>query len=53
MTDMPIQKHWLEAFVNLFTLCKINPKETVLILTETQSRPINIKIVQLVELKKL
>ena len=46
MTDVPIQKHWLETFVKLFTLCKINPKETVAVLTETQSRPINIKIAQ-------
>lgn len=44
--DTPIQKHWLDAFVTLFDLCKASPDETNVILAETHSRPVLVELAQ-------
>ena len=42
-----IETKWIEAFKNQFTLCGIQPGDTVAILSETQSRQINVHLSEL------
>ena len=48
MEEENILDHWLEAFSKLFELCKIQKKENVIVLSESISRKINLKIVRTV-----
>ena len=48
MEEENILDHWLEAFSMLFELCKIQKKENVIVLSESISRKINLKIVRTV-----
>ena len=42
-----IETKWIEVFKNQFTLCGIQPGDTVAILSETQSRQINVHLSEL------
>ena len=46
LTDR-IEPAWIDAFEEVFTLCKIRSEETVAILSETQSRPLNVHLAEL------
>jgi len=47
LPDAPIQKHWLDAFVTLFGLCKASAREKVVILGESQSRAVNLNLAKM------
>ena len=42
-----IEHRWLAAFERTFALCKVQPKEAVALLTESQSRRINVDLARL------
>ena len=42
-----IEAKWIDAFVQLFELCKLEKGDAVAILSETQSRPINVELTEL------
>jgi 2,5-dihydroxypyridine 5,6-dioxygenase len=42
-----IEAKWIEAFVRVFELCKVQPGEACAILSETQSRPLNVHLAEL------
>ena len=42
-----IEGKWIKAFEEVFKLCQVKPNETVVILSETQSREINVHITEL------
>lgn len=46
LTDR-IESAWIDAFAEVFQLCKIKADEQVAILSETQSRPLNIHLTEL------
>lgn len=47
MLEDRIESNWVDAFAKVFDLCRIGEKETVVILTESQSRPLNIHVTEL------
>ena len=47
MLNDRIEPGWIDAFEEVFTLCKIRAEETVVLLTETQSRPLNVHLAEL------
>jgi 2,5-dihydroxypyridine 5,6-dioxygenase len=46
LTDR-IEAKWIDAFVRVFELCKVQPGELCAILSETQSRPLNVHLAEL------
>ena len=42
-----IEAKWIDAFVRVFELCKVGPDEQVAILSETQSRSLNVHLAEL------
>jgi len=42
-----IEAKWVDAFVRVFELCKVQPGELCAILSETQSRPLNVQLAEL------
>ena len=42
-----IEGKWIDTFVNVFKLCAIEPGDVVAILSETQSRAINVHLAEL------
>lgn len=42
-----IESQWLDAFARTFELCQVKPGEIVSILSETQSRPLNVQLAEL------
>jgi 2,5-dihydroxypyridine 5,6-dioxygenase len=42
-----IEAKWIDAFVRVFELCKVRPGEACAILSETQSRPLNVHLAEL------
>jgi len=42
-----IQSPWISAFAQVFELCKIRPAESVVILSESQSRQVNVQLCEL------
>ena len=42
-----IEGKWIDSFVGLFDLCGLNPGDPVAILSETQSRQINVELAEL------
>lgn len=42
-----IEPGWIDAFAEVFTLCKIRTDEQVVILSESQSRPLNVHLAEL------
>ncbi len=47
MLNDRIERRWIESFVNVFRLCKVEPGEAVAILSETQSRDLNVHLTEL------
>jgi len=47
MLEDRIESHWIDAFQSVFELCKVTKDETAIILSETQSRPINVHLAEL------
>ena len=51
---MPIDRlegKWIDAFAEVFRLCKLAPGDTAAILSETQSRPLNVQLAELALLR--
>ncbi len=46
-----VEHRWIEAFARTFELCGVKPGETAAILSETQSRPINVHLAELALLR--
>jgi 2,5-dihydroxypyridine 5,6-dioxygenase len=46
-----IEEKWIDAFATVFSLCKVTPGEAVAILSETQSRTLNVHIAELALLR--
>ena len=42
-----IEHRWLAAFERTFALCKVQPSEVVALLTESQSRRVNVDLARL------
>ena len=42
-----IELHWIDSFESIFKSCKLNPSETAIILSETQSRELNCNLAEL------
>lgn len=42
-----IEPAWIDAFAEVFTLCKIRADEQVVIVSESQSRPLNVHLAEL------
>ena len=42
-----IEGKWIDAFERVFALCKVTKGETVALLSETQSRPLNVHLAEL------
>lgn len=47
MLDGRIEGKWIDAFAHVFTLCKVQPGDAVAILSESQSRPLNVQLAEL------
>jgi 2,5-dihydroxypyridine 5,6-dioxygenase len=47
MLQQRIEAHWIDAFAHTFALCGIKPGDTAVVLSETQSRPVNVHLAQL------
>ena len=47
MRDDRIEGKWIDAFAETFALCKVLPDETVAVLSESQSRQINVRLAEL------
>ncbi len=46
-----IEEKWIRSFVRVFELCKFKPGDTIAILSETQSRQINVQLAELALLR--
>ena len=42
-----IESRWIQAFAAVFELCKMHSKESIVILSESQSRELNVRITEL------
>ena len=42
-----IESGWIESFANVFELCKMRKDESIVILAESQSRPLNLHLAEL------
>ncbi|MCW5628046.1 MAG: peptidase M29 [Rhodoferax sp.] len=47
MMQQRIEAKWIDAFANVFRLCGVQPGEVAAILSETQSRPVNVQLAEL------
>ena len=47
-----IEGKWVDAFRDVFELCKVTPGEEVAILSETQSRAVNVQLTELALLEQ-
>ena len=47
MMQQRIEAKWIEAFADVFRLCGVQPGETAAILSESQSRPVNVQLAEL------
>jgi len=47
MLQERIEGKWIETFAGVFRLCQVKPSEDVAILSETQSRPVNVQLAEL------
>lgn len=46
-----IEGKWIDSFARVFELCRVAPEETVAILSETQSRAVNVQLAELALLR--
>jgi 2,5-dihydroxypyridine 5,6-dioxygenase len=51
MRDDRIEEKWIAAFARVFGLCRVARGEEVAILSETQSRPLNVRLAELALLR--
>jgi 2,5-dihydroxypyridine 5,6-dioxygenase len=51
MLEDRIEGRWIDAFAAVLTLCKVRPDEAVAILSESQSRPLNVELAELALLR--
>lgn len=51
MANDRIEGKWIDCFAHVFSLCKVKPGDTAAILSETQSRPINVQLAELALLR--
>lgn len=42
-----VESGWIDAFVQVFQLCAMRPDENIVVLAETQSRPVNLQLTEL------
>ena len=42
-----IQTKWIDCFAAVFALCGVKPGDSAAILSETQSRPVNVQLAEL------
>jgi 2,5-dihydroxypyridine 5,6-dioxygenase len=47
MLQQRIEAHWIDAFAHTFALCGVKAGDTAVVLSETQSRPVNVHLAQL------
>jgi len=47
MLSETLDPHWIDAFEQVFALCKVRPEEQVVLLTETHSRALNVSLSEL------
>src|SRR5262245_11934212 len=47
MLQERIEGKWIETFAGVFRLCQVKPGEDVAVLSETQSRPVNVQLAEL------
>ncbi len=47
MLQQRIEAHWIDAFADTFALCGVKAGDTAVVLSETQSRPVNVQLAQL------
>ena len=48
MLQERIEGKWIETFASVFKLCRVESGTVVAILSETQSRPINVPLLHLI-----
>ena len=46
-----IEGKWIDTFIRVFELCKVAPGEAIAILSETQSRAVNVQLAELALLR--
>lgn len=46
LTDL-IESRWVSAFAHVFELCKMHKRESIVVLSESQSRPVNLQLCEL------
>jgi len=51
MMQERIEGKWIDAFARVFTLCDVKPGDPVALLSETQSRPVNVQLAELAMLR--
>ncbi len=47
MMQQRIEAKWIDAFAQAFRLCGVQPGESAAVLSETQSRPVNVQLAEL------
>ncbi len=47
MLQERIEAHWIDVFAETFALCGVKAGDTAVVLSETQSRPVNVHLAQL------
>ena len=47
MLQQRIEAHWIDVFAETFALCGVKAGDTAVVLSETQSRPVNVQLAQL------
>ena len=47
MLQQRIEARWIDCFAEAFALCGVKPGDTAAILSETQSRPVNVQLAEL------
>ncbi len=47
MLQQRIEAKWIDCFADTFALCGVKPGDTAAILSETQSRPVNVQLAEL------
>jgi 2,5-dihydroxypyridine 5,6-dioxygenase len=47
MLQQRIEARWIDAFAHTFALCGVKAGDTAVVLSETQSRPVNVQLAQL------
>jgi len=47
MLQERIEGKWIETFASVFKLCRVESGTVVAILSETQSRPVNVQLTEL------